>query len=133
MEKVKKMNMLEFIVFILELTDEELYEKLTNTNAQTFYLTGHGSLELARILKKYYNEGKIVRQKGNFHFAFDYNNEVYDATGVVEDKENYIEATQNDINYTEDRLKFHEFVTNNENVSERIINEIPKCNILHRL
>ena len=64
------MTVQEFIEFIVDLANDELYEKLDG-DARNYFLNG-GCYELAKIVKKYVDRCQIVINKSNDHCAILY-------------------------------------------------------------
>ena len=87
-----------FIRFILDLVSDEFYQYLSPVSIKYYFLNG-GCLELAKVLKHYYPEGQYVLNEEKNHIAFLYQEQVYDASGIVE-KSNW--EIVNDINKLED-------------------------------
>lgn len=95
-------NIEKFIVFVNDLTTDIFYEKLYTTG-EVLYFRG-GCYILAQIIKNYYPSCDIVLSKYNDHCGVLYKGEVYDATGKVENKDDFAIANEEDILYMEDRF-----------------------------
>ena len=67
--------------------------------------------------------------KNNDNCAIAYDNQVYTANGIV-NKDDYKKASLEDISYLETYFNPDVEVYNQKSVSENIIYEIAKCNIL---
>ena len=126
------MTVEKFVEFIVDLANDELYEKLDG-NAELYFLNG-GCYELAKVIKNYVPMCEIVINKDSTHCAIKYKDEIYDATGKIENKEDFITAKKEDIEYMEDRFGIPELrYINNVTISDFLIEELKKCNILHTL
>lgn len=124
--------MKQFIDFIIDLTNEELYEHLDG-DAKQFFMSG-GCYEFAKILRKYVSGCKIVINKDRNHCGVIYKNKVYDVTGMVKDFSNFKIASQDDIDYMEEGFGTSEklYVGRGEKrkkISDFLIDEIKECNI----
>lgn len=119
----------KFIEFIIDLTNDELYD-FVEGDSQIFFLRG-GCYEFAKILKRYVSECKIVINKDSEHCGVLYRNKVYDANGIVRDSSEFKIASQSDIDYMEDRFGIPEkrYISGNKKISDFIIDEIANCNI----
>ena len=121
-----------FVRFIIDLANDELYEHLDG-NAEYYFLNG-GCYELAKILKKYIENSKIVINKSFDHCGILYNGKIYDASGIVEEISDFAIASDEDIKYMEDRFGLPEKENiDGVKISDFIIEEIKKCNILQHL
>ena len=126
------MTVERFIEFIVDLANDELYEKL-NCDAKTYFTNG-GCFEFAQVVKKYIPMSQIMINKENDHCAIAYRGNIYDATGIVRNKMDYSIARIDDIKYMEDRFGISELqYINNVTISDYLIDELKKCNILHTL
>ncbi len=117
----------EFIQFILELVDDEFFQFIASVPSKYYFLNG-GCLELAKVLKYYYPEGKIVINEERNHIAFCYQNTVYDANGISKEK-TWQEIE--DILYIEDLIGNKEIYFEKKKPSEAIIQEIKKIDMSH--
>ena len=126
------MTIERFIEFIVDLANDELYEKLDG-NAKYYFLNG-GCYELAKVLKKYIPNSKIVINNESDHCAILYNGKIYDASGIIEGRSNFKIANNEDIEYMEDKFGIPEKENiNGAKISDFLINELKECNILHTL
>jgi len=116
----------QFINFIIDLANEDLYE-LFEGRAKTYFLQG-GCFEFAKILKEYIKNCKIVINKEHNHCGILYLGEIYDASGKV--KEEFDIASEKDFIYMEDRFGIPEMqYVKGKRISDYLIEELKKCNI----
>ena len=126
------MNFEQFIEFVIDLAQEELYEKFDG-NARAYFLGG-GCYELVKIIKNYIPDSQIVINNQSDHCGIKFNNEIFDADGIVNNKEDFSIATVDDIKYMNNRFNIPEKqYINGKTISEYLIEEIKKCNIIHLL
>ena len=115
----------EFIKFINELMDDEFSACIDFFSAE-FYFTNGGCLEFAKILNHYLVGSEFVISKDFGHFAILFNGNIYDAKGLVKDKENYSVISL-------DNLKNVEYFygrgvkINGQTVNDSMIKEIDVC------
>lgn len=121
--------MQEFIDFIIELTDEELYEYFDCVGSKYYFLHG-GCYEFAKIIKHFVNKSTIVIDENSEHCGILYKENIYDASGLVEEKEKFKIANKDDIDYMEGRFGIPEKQNiKGKRISKYIIDEIKKCNL----
>ena len=89
----------QFINFVIDLANEDLYTQLDG-NAKMYFLHG-GCFEFAKILKQYVKGSQIVLNKEFNHCGVLYSGNVYDATGMVKEKDKFIKVNENDLKYME--------------------------------
>lgn len=119
-----------FINFVVDLTNDELYE-LVEGNAEIYFLQG-GCFEFAKILKAYIKNLQIVISKNLDHCGVLYDGNIYDASGKVENKNIFNKASQTDLKYMEERFGIPEKqYIRGKRISDYIIDEIKECNIDH--
>ena len=126
------MTLQEFIDFIVDLANDELYDKLDG-NAKNYFLNG-GCYEFAKIIKKYIEKSQIVINKDNNHCGILYDGKVYDANGINNNKSDFMIAKKDDLEYMDERFGIPEIqYIKGVRISDFLINEIKKCNILDKL
>ena len=118
------MNIDRFINFINELVDDEFDYILGGASAEYYFLHG-GCYELYKIVSHYYKDANCVINKNLDHCAILYNNSIYDASGIIENKENYQVASNEDIEYMERHFGLHI----NALEADSLIKEINDCNL----
>lgn len=117
-----------FIEFVVDLAEEELYDFLDG-NARSYFLKG-GCFELAKVLKHYVKNTQIVINKTYDHCGVMYEGDIYDATGRIKEKGQFLKAEKKDIDYMEDKFGIHEkMYIYGKRISDYLIEEIEKCNI----
>ena len=91
-----------------------------------YYFTHGGCLEFAKVLNHYLIGSKIVISKDFEHFAVWFNGDIYDAYGIVSDKDSFFSVTYEELSLIEYKyglgLKF-----NGQFVDMAIINEVNNC------
>ena len=112
-------NIEKFIEFINDLTTEFYYEKLL-CNGKTLFQSG-GCYEFVKIIKEFFDIDNILISKDFCHCAIEYKESYYDSKGLIENKEHFSVATDEDILYIEDRFGGH---LTKYQISNTIINEI---------
>ena len=126
------MTVQEFIEFIVDLANDELYEKLDG-DARNYFLNG-GCYELAKIVKKYVDRCQIVINKSNDHCAILYQGKIYDANGENPNKLEFFIANKEDLEYMEGSFGIPEVqYVNGIRISDFLINAIKECNIVNKL
>lgn len=126
------MTIEQFIDFIIDLADEDLYEKLSGM--ATWYFMNGGCYEFAKILKEYLPDAKFVINKDLDHCAVLYKGQIYDSNGKVLKPEEFNIATEEDIDYMEDRFGIKEAENiNGKKISDILIDLIKECNIIDKL
>ena len=126
------MTVEKFIEFIVDLANNELYERLDG-NANYYFQNG-GCYELAKVVREYVPNSKIVINNSNDHCGIYYDGKMYDSSGIIEDKSKFKIANNEDIKYMEDRFGIPEKENiNGGKISDFLIKELKKCNILHML
>lgn len=112
-------NIEKFIIFINDLTTEVYYDNLT-CSGETLFQSG-ACYEFVKIMRNYFEIENVLIEKTNDHCAIEYKNNYYDSKGLIEDKDRFTVATDEDILYIEDRFGGH---LARYQISETIINEI---------
>jgi len=119
-----KYDLGKFIEFIADLVNEFdiFYER--EVDSKYYFLHG-GCYELYKIVKHYFSDCQCMISKDLKHCAILYNNDIYDITGKLSNKNYFMLATTEDIRYMErcfglnvDELK-----------KDNVINEIDKCRV----
>lgn len=118
-EEAYKENIEKFIVFLNDLTTEVFYERL-RCNGEYLYQNG-ACYEFIKIMKEYFDIDNILINKKYSHFVFEYKNNYYDSMGIIENKENFLVATEEDILYMMDGFDGHLF---SYHIYETMIDEI---------
>ena len=94
MKKVKEDVMLKLIDLIIgEVGEYYIFEESSNSK---LYFDHGGCFELYKIVIHYLPSATMVMRKDYEHCAISYNDNYYDANGIVLDKENYVPATKDD-------------------------------------
>ena len=126
------MTIEKFIEFIVDLANDELYERLDG-NAKYYFQNG-GCYELAKVVREYVPNSKYVIRNDNNHCGIFYNGKMYDADGIIKDISKFKIANKDDVEYMEDRFGIPEKENiNGGKISDFLINELKECNILHTL
>ena len=119
---MKKYDIKLFFDFLVDLVDEFSVFKEDIYDAR-FYFSTSGSYELYKITKHYFPDCYCMVRSDLRHCAILYNNEIFDITGKLSNKNYFMLATTEDIRYMErcfglniDELK-----------KDNVINEIDKC------
>lgn len=115
----------EFIQFINELMDEEFKECIDFFPAK-FYFTNGGCLEFAKILNHYLVGSQFVISKDFGHFAVLFNDNIYDANGIVKDRENYSVISLDNLKNIE-YFYGRDVKINGKTVDNSMIDEIDVC------
>ena len=131
-------------MFINDLTTE-LYMDSLRVNGEYIYLHG-ACLTFIKIIENYFDIEGIYIRNDNDHCAFKYNNELYDASGLILDPEDYKIANQEDIIYMSEKFGGHlsdrhiydtviEEMNKIENIPclDNTKNKKPKCKYLSKL
>lgn len=117
-----------FINFVIDLANEELYEYLDG-DAKSYFLQG-GCFEFAKIIKGYIKSSQIVINKDYEHCGILHEGNIYDATGKVKERNQFLKANQKDIEYMENRFGIPEKqYIKGKRISDYLIEEIKQCNI----
>lgn len=119
---MEKYNLEKFIEFVADLVDEFDFFCEVNINSKYYFLNG-GCYELFKVVNHYFKDTKCVINKDLTHCAIFYNNEIYDITGKIKNKQDYRFIDKEDICYLENILNIKELK------NENIINELDKCRI----
>lgn len=94
-----------------------------------YYFTHGGCYEFYKIMHYYFPNSICMINYASDHCAVSYNNIIYDANGICEDKENFHIATREDIKYMQDK-----FGLNIKQLkADKIIDDIKNCNIKGKL
>lgn len=112
-------NVLEVIDSINKINND-FFSTITGCESKEYFLNG-GCLDFVRIFQSLYKDAIIMIKYDKSHVCVSYEGFLYDASGVVEDTENYDIATNDDLFYME------KYSNNNFkplNVADRIINMI---------
>ena len=118
----------QFIDFIVDLADEELYS-FFDGNARAFFLHG-GCFEFAKIIKSNIKHSKIIINKEENHCGVLYRGKLYDANGLIKDKNNFRLASTQDIKFMEDNFGIPEKrYINGIRIVDFLNNELKFCNI----
>lgn len=113
----------KFIQFVVDLVQED--DTFMNGGSAGYYFTHGGCYELFKVVNHYIPETVCMINKEVDHCAIGYNNNIYDALGIVENKDEFSIATKEDIEYME--RSFGLKIKSLE--SDNIINEVEECNI----
>ena len=118
-------DMLLFIDFINDLVNDMFASFLDHVDAK-YYFNHGGCLEFAEVLQNFFPKGKIQIRKDFDHFAFSYNDVLYDTNGRVKEKEDYFNISKEDIETYKERygrgVKFY-----GQDVVNALTEEIKKC------
>jgi len=117
------MEVENFIELVVDLIDDEYSDKLTMMDAK-YYLLNGGCLDLALIIKYFYKESTLMIRSDLDHWAVLYNQKLYDATGEIEDIENYRQATKIDYLMSLDLNRNEINNYNGIKLSDNIINKV---------
>lgn len=109
----------KFIVFVNDLTTEMFYEQLM-CNGETMFQYG-ACYEFVKIMKNYFKIDNILIENNFDHCAIEYKGNYYDSKGLIEEKEKFKVATDEDIFYIEDKFGGH---LTKYQISDTIISEI---------
>lgn len=127
------MKVIDFITFLVDLSTDVYGEKLDGHDAKYFYLHG-GCYYFACLLKYYYKDEIIMINKEYNHCAIKINNQIYDASGLVEDITNYNEATKQDIEYIKDNFGIRELANKNgKSFNDIIIEELEDISFFRKI
>lgn len=121
---MEKYDLGKFIEFIVELVSEFdiFYER--DIDSKYYFLHG-GCYELYKVVKHYFPLCQCMISKDLKHCAILYNNEIFDITGKLNNKDNFMLATSEDFRYMERSFGLNIEELKNSN----IINEIDKCRV----
>lgn len=121
---MKEFDVKKFIDFVVDLVNED--EAFYNNEVDSRYYFLHGGCyELYKIVKNYFPDSICLINDKLEHCAIAYGGNIYDAEGIITDKENFHVATQEDIDYM--NRKFGLGI--NSLNSDKIISDIEECNI----
>lgn len=120
---MEKNKIEKFIQFVVDLVQED--DAFMNDGSAGYYFTHGGCYELFKVVNHYIPETVCMINKELDHCAIGYNNNIYDALGIVENKDEFSIATKEDIEYME--RSFGLKIKSLE--SDNIINEVEECNI----
>lgn len=115
----------KFIEFVIDLVQEDDYF-MNFGSAKQYFLNG-GCYELFKVVKNYFPDAICMIKKDGGHCAILYEDKLYDATGELDDIENFDKATEEDFPYMEDLFGIGEYRISLK--SESIIAEVEKCDI----
>ncbi len=120
----------DLINFIIDLANEELYEHLDENDARDYFLHG-GCYEFSKTIKSFIKNSKIViNRKTNSHCGILYERNIYDASGKVKNSQDFEVASNNDLEYMEERFGIPEKqLIEGKKISDFLIDKIKKCNI----
>lgn len=121
---MEKYDLGKFIDFIVDLVNEFdiFYDR--EVDSKYYFLHG-GCYELYKIVKHYFPNSQCMISKDLKHCAILYDNNIFDITGRLNNKNYFMLATVEDIRYMERCFGLHI----DELKSCYIINEIEKCKV----
>ena len=126
------MTVEKFVEFIVDLANDELYERLDG-NAKNYFLHG-GCYQFAKIVKEYIPKSQIVINNESEHCGIYYDGNIYDANGIIKDKSKFHIAKCDDIRYMEEKFGIPEKENiNGKKISDVLKEELKQCNILNKL
>ena len=99
----KKDKMEKFIDFVIDLVEEDEFFYNTGLDAKNYFLNG-GCYELYKIINHYFPTTKCMVIENCCHCAIGYKNNIYDATGKLENKDEFRLANEVDKKYMEDNF-----------------------------
>lgn len=108
----------------------DVFADLYNVDStmSSYYFNHGGCYELAKIVKHCCPDSKIVIRDDNCHCAILFNDTLYDVNGIVNNKDKYGNATDEDIEYMKDRFGNDTKICG-ISVSNYIINYLKECRI----
>jgi len=112
-------NIEKFIEFINDLTTEVYYERLM-CNGEILFQNG-ACYEFVKIMKNYFEIENVLIEKTFDHCAIEYKDNYYDSKGLIEDKDRFSIANDEDLLYIEDKFGGNLI---RYQISDTIINEI---------
>ena len=122
----EKDKMERFIEFVVDLVQEDDFFYETGLRADDYFLNG-GCYELYKIVNHYFPTTKCMVRNDNEHCAVGYEGNVYDATGKLENKDEFRLASEDDIKYMSDN--FGTITKLYQLCADKIISDIEECNI----
>lgn len=125
---MEKYDMGKFIEFIADLVNEfDIFDE-REVDAKYYFLHG-GCYELYKVVKHYFPQSQCMISKDLKHCAILYNNEIFDITGKLENKNYFMLATTEDIRYMERCFG----LTIEQLKKDNIISEVNKCRVKGKL
>jgi hypothetical protein len=121
-----KEMMVEFIDFIIDLTDDEFDNYLDGISSR-YYFDHGGCLEFVKILKHFIPNLEYVISKEKNHVAVKKDNNIFDCNGLRTDNENFELITEDVLIDLEDYLGIPEVKFENKKVNDAIVNELKMC------
>lgn len=118
----------KFIEFVIDLVNEDQFFYESQVNSKYYFLHG-GCYELYKIVKYFFPQVKCLMETNLNHCAIEYEGNIYDASGIREDKKNFTLATEEDIEYLNRSFGLHL----NDLESPKIIDDIKECRIKGKL
>ena len=115
----------EFIDFIISLVNDEFDYKLDFIDARYYFING-GCLLFARVLKHYLPDAQIVINEMLDHIAIRYHNEIYDATGRVEN-DKFREVSFEYLEYYQEHYGRPEIEVGKKFTEQVLIQELDSC------
>ena len=122
----EKDKMERFIQFVVDLVGEDDFFYETGLNATDYFLNG-GCYELYKIVNYYFPTTKCMVRNDCEHCAVGYDDNIYDATGKLENQDEFRLANEDDINYMKDN--FGTITKLYQLCADKIIGDIEECNI----
>lgn len=119
---MEKNKVEKFVEFIVDLVQEN--EIFMEGGSAKYYFTHGGCYELYKVVNHYIPETVCMINKELDHCAIGYDNKIYDALGLVENKDDFSIATKEDIEYME--RSFGRKISSLESCD--IIREVDDCN-----
>lgn len=125
---MKSYSIDKFIEFVIDLVNEDPIFMEREIDS-TYYFMHGGCYELYKIVKNYFPQVQCMIENSFEHCAIGYEGKIFDATGIRQDVSNFQVATEEDIEYMDNR-----FGLNLKNLEvSKIIQEINECNIQDKL
>lgn len=125
---MKSYSLDKFIEFVIDLVNEDPIFLEREVNSKYYFMHG-GCYELYKITKNYFPQVKCMIEINLKHCAIEYQGEIYDATGIRDDVQNFKVATEDDIEYMDTS-----FGLNLKDLeASKIIEDIKKCRIKDKL
>ena len=116
-----------FINFIVDLTNEELFNNSFTHEETIYYFLNGGCLQLADIVHEFVPDIRYMEQKNHDHIGIFYKDNVYDAEGI-QDINNFSFVTNNRLAEIRDRYGIPEYnYVNGIPVVEYMKNVIMQC------
>ena len=125
---MENMTIEDFINFILDVSDERIFEEEKSGNSKICFLHGY-CYEFAIVLQHFISNSFIVINNANDHCAIRYQGRIYDASGDITETFRGRIAEQSDISHMEDRFK--KKCIGGIRISEILIKEIYQINKDH--